>query len=110
MRMGYRSRFAWMKAYFTRAPLQSTPRLFQDVSCFLDATKLSAQLQDLLPRIQQFVRSLLGLGRPSSLHPLVQAMARDAETSGAPRTERPSLKALIDRGRIRLEQLVFGTG
>jgi hypothetical protein len=28
VRTGNRSRFAWMKAYFTRTPLQSTPRIF----------------------------------------------------------------------------------
>ena len=70
-----------MKAYFTRIPLQSTPRLFQDVSLFLDKAKLRSKLQDFLFRFQKLARTLFFLARPNVSYPLVQTVARDAESS-----------------------------
>jgi hypothetical protein len=86
-----------MKAYFTRAPLQSTPRpFFQDVSLLLNTAELGAKLQDLLLRIEQLIGSLLFLARPNGLHPLVQAVARDAETIGDLLHRMATLRDLLD--------------
>ena len=71
-----------MKAYFTRAPLQSTPRpFFKDVSLFLNTTELGAKLQVFLLHFEQFIAALFILVWTNRLHPLVKAVARDAETS-----------------------------
>lgn len=69
-----------MKAYITRVPLQTTPRLIQDVALLLDTAELGTELPHFLLRLEQLVRTLLFLARPYGACPLVETVGRRAES------------------------------
>jgi hypothetical protein len=78
----------------------------------LNAAQLRSKLQDLFLGVEQFIGTLLVLARPDGLHPLVQAVARDAQTGGDFLDRMTTLSHLADGfvlefGRVSL--LVHGT-
>src|SRR6476646_117078 len=74
-------RCSLMKRYFTRAPWQSTARLFLECPLLLGASQLRSKLENFALGFDQLGGLLLRLVRRHRLHPLVKTVAPNAETS-----------------------------